>query len=219
MNVRSTTKPRKIAPTRPTSERHRVGEPGHPVGRAAGGVLGEQQDREDRGHRAEVALGEVDDAVGAVDEREPDREQRGERTDERALHDDAERRVPEHVGDVDEDDRRDCEREHRDASRRVAIEVDERDDGDEAEQLFLAIARFGEPERERRRRRRPRAQPRTAPPSVPPVRQPRSPHFPTSVVPASVGLRSRTEMIPSAVALRAAGTSRPDTRRIWSHAG
>ena len=131
-------------------EGDRVGEAGHPVGRAARGILGEQEDREDRGHRAEIALREVDDAVGAVDERESDREQRGERTDERALHDDAERRIPEHVGDVDEDDRRYREREHRDAGRRVAIEVDERDGGDQAEQLFLAITRFGQPERERR---------------------------------------------------------------------
>ena len=51
-------------------EGDRVGEPRHPVGRAALGILGEQQDREDRGHRAEVALREVDDAIGAVDERE-----------------------------------------------------------------------------------------------------------------------------------------------------
>ncbi len=74
-------------------EGDRIGEPGHPVRCAARRVPGEQQDREDRRHRAEVALREVDDAVRAVDQREADGEQRGERSDQRALHDDAERRI------------------------------------------------------------------------------------------------------------------------------
>ena len=115
ISVRSTTKPSEDRADEPEDEGDRIGEAGHPVRCATRRVLGEQQDREDGRHRAEVALREVHDAVRAVDEREADGEQRGERSDQRALHDDAERRIPEHVRDVDQDERGNREREPRDA--------------------------------------------------------------------------------------------------------
>ncbi len=104
-----------------------VGEPRHPVRRATRCVLGNEQDREDRRNCAEIALREVDDAIRAVHERDADREQRGERADQRALDDDAERRAEEDVGDVDQHEGRDRERQDAQAVLGGAVEHDEAD--------------------------------------------------------------------------------------------
>ena len=69
--------------------------------------------------------------------------------DQRALHHDAERRVPEDVGDVDEDDRRHREREPLEAVLGGAVEHDERGDRDQADHLLDPVPRLGDPEHDR----------------------------------------------------------------------
>ena len=54
------------------------------VGHAA---LGDQQQRDDRGHRAELGLGEVDDAVAPVDEDQAHRHERVQRAEHHAVGD------------------------------------------------------------------------------------------------------------------------------------
>ena len=68
MNSFSTRNPRTMAASRPMATDDEVGEPGHPVGGPAVLVGRDEHDGEQRRHHAEVALGEVDDPVGSVDE-------------------------------------------------------------------------------------------------------------------------------------------------------
>ena len=178
-----------------------VGEPGHPVRRAARCVLGDEQDREDRRDRAEIALREVHDAVRAVDERDADGEERGERADERALDDDAERRAEEDIGDIDQDDGRD--RERQDAQ--PAAPRCGRTRRGRPPRRGAAAARCGSrysvtPQRRPTRRHQRPSQTRTGLASAPPVRLPQSDRHHSS--------RSSTEMMASTAVFRAAGTSR-----------
>ena len=56
-----------------------------------------EEDRQRCGRGTKVSLGEVEDAVGAVDERQAEREEGAEPTQQRALHDDPGRRSPQHL--------------------------------------------------------------------------------------------------------------------------
>ena len=64
----------------------------------------DQQYAERCGDAAEVALGEVDDAVGAVDERDAERDKGGEAADDQSLDQHAERRGPQQLKEEVEED-------------------------------------------------------------------------------------------------------------------
>ena len=94
MNTNSTSAPRAMAATRPTGAASRKGTPGPRM----------QQHAERGRHAAEVALGEVDDAVRPVDERDAEGDQRRDAADDHALEQHADRRGPEPLLDDVEDD-------------------------------------------------------------------------------------------------------------------
>ena len=151
MKVRSTMKPRRMARAQAHRDRHGVRDAGHPVGRAAGSVLGDQEDREDGGNGAEVALGEVDDPIGSVDERQPHREHGGERADQRALHDDATGRAPHDLAEDDQHDGGDGPGHPSPLGPGAAVEQQQAHDGHQAEDLLGPVRGLAEEDDERRR--------------------------------------------------------------------
>ena len=92
--------------------------PGDERDQPARAAAHDEQHRERRGRRAEVALREVEDPVGAVDERDAERDERGEPAEQRALHDDAGGRAPQELHDEQEQHASDDDRERAEHARR-----------------------------------------------------------------------------------------------------
>ena len=80
-------------------------DPHHEGDHPAGAAGHHEQHRERRGGRAEVALGEVEDAVRPVHEGEPEREEGAQTAEDRPLHHDPRRRPPEQLYGDEEGDR------------------------------------------------------------------------------------------------------------------
>ena len=87
------------------AERHRRGEAGDEGDQPTRAAADHEQDRERRRCRAQVALREVEDAVGPVHQGETQREQCAQSAEQRALHDDARRWGPQHLHDEEEQSR------------------------------------------------------------------------------------------------------------------